>query len=115
MHQLADEAEDRLAALKGETAGELVRGASTTIAQYVLPALLADFSRTYPAIRLPVFSDRGAAERRDLRVQPWLDDELLLVVPAGHEWAGLGIIAPEALVDAPLVMRELGSGFAARR
>ena len=129
MHQLADEAEGRLAALKGETAGELVLGASTTIAQYVLPALLADFSRTYPAIRLQVFSENtehvaegvangrfglglieGPPKRRDLRVQPWFDDELLLVVPAGHEWAGLGLIAPEALVGAPLVMRELGSG-----
>jgi DNA-binding transcriptional LysR family regulator len=129
MHQLADEAEGRLAALKGEIAGVLVLGASTTIAQYVLPALLADFSRAHPAIRLQVFSENtehvaegvangrfglglieGPPKRRDLRVQSWFDDELLLVVPAGHEWAGLGEIAPEALVGAPLVMRELGSG-----
>ena len=129
MHRLAGEAEDRMAALKGEATGELVLGASTTIAQYVLPALLADFSRTYPAIRLQVFSENtehvaegvatgrfglglieGPSKRRDLRVQPWFDDELLLVVPAGHEWAGLGTIAAEALVGAPLVMRELGSG-----
>jgi LysR family transcriptional regulator, transcriptional activator of the cysJI operon len=129
MHQLADEAESRLAALKGETAGELVVGASTTIAQYVLPAILADFSWAYPAIRLQVFSENtehvaeavangrfglglieGPPKRRDLKVQPWFDDELLLVVPAGHEWAGLGVISPEALVGAPLVMRELGSG-----
>lgn len=129
MYQLADEAEGQLAALKGETAGELILGASTTIAQYVLPALLADFSRTYPAIRLQVFSQNtehvaegvatgrfglglieGPPKRRDLKVQPWFDDELLLVVPAGHEWAGLGMIEPEALAEAPLVMRELGSG-----
>ena len=129
MHQLADEAEGRLASLKGETAGDLVLGASTTIAQYVLPALLADFSRTYPAIRLQVFSENtehvaegvangrfglglieGPPKRRDLCVQPWFEDELLLVVPAGHEWADAGMIAPQALVGAPLVMRELGSG-----
>jgi DNA-binding transcriptional LysR family regulator len=129
MHQLADEAQVRLAALKGETTGELVLGASTTIAQYVLPSLLADFSRIYPAIRLQVFSKNtedvaegvangrfalglieGPPKRRDLRIQPWFDDELLLVVPAGHEWAVLGVIAAEALVGAPLVMRELGSG-----
>jgi len=129
MHQLADEAAGRLAALKGEAAGELVLGASTTIAQYVLPPLLADFSRAFPAIRLQVFSENtehvaegvatgrfglglieGPPKRRDLRVQPWFDDELLLVVPAGHEWAGLGMIAPETLVGVPLVMRELGSG-----
>lgn len=129
MHQLADEAQVRLGALKGETTGELVLGASTTIAQYVLPALLADFSRIYPGVRLQVFSDNtehvaesvangrfglglieGPPKRRELRVQPWFDDELLLVVPAGHEWADRGVIAAEALVGAPLVTRELGSG-----
>ena len=129
MHRLATEAEGRLAALKGEIAGDLILGASTTIAQYVLPALLADFSRAYSAIRLQVFSENtehvaegvangrfgfglieGPPKRRDLRIQPWFDDELLLVVPAGHEWAGLGAIGPEALVGIPLVMRELGSG-----
>jgi DNA-binding transcriptional LysR family regulator len=129
MHRLADQAEGRLAALKGETAGELVLGASTTIAQYVLPAILADFARTCPGIRLQVFSGNtehvaegvasgrfglglieGPPKRRDLRVQPWFDDELLLVVPAGHEWTGLGVLAPESLLGAPLVMRELGSG-----
>ena len=129
MHQLAGEAERRLAALKGEIAGDLVLGASTTIAQYVLPALLAEFSRAHPAIRLQVFSENtehvaegvangrfglglieGPPKRRDLKVNPWFDDELLLVVPAGHDWAGHGTIAPEALVGAPLVMRELGSG-----
>jgi DNA-binding transcriptional LysR family regulator len=129
MHQLADEAQVRLAALKGETTGELVVGASTTIAQYVLPTLLADFSRLHPAIRLQVFSENtehvaegvangrfglglieGPPKRRDLRTQPWFDDELVLVVPAGHEWAGLGVVATGALVGMPLVMRELGSG-----
>jgi DNA-binding transcriptional LysR family regulator len=129
MHRLADEAESRLAALKGEIAGDLVLGASTTIAQYVLPTLLADFSRAYPAIRLQVFSGNtehvaegvangrfglglieGPPKRRDLKVNPWFDDELLVVVPAGHDWAGHGTIAPEALVGQPLVMRELGSG-----
>jgi len=129
MHRLASEAEGRLAALKGEVAGDLILGASTTIAQYVLPALLAEFSRAYSAIRLHVFSENtehvaegvangrfgfglieGPPKRRDLKVQPWFDDELLLVAPAGHEWAGLGTIAPEGLVGMPLVMRELGSG-----
>ncbi len=129
MHQLAEEAEGRMAGLKGETSGHIVFGASTTIAQYVLPPLLADFSRAYPAIRLHVFSENtehvaegvangrfglglieGPPKRRDLKVQPWFDDELLLVVPAGHEWASLGVISPEELIGAPLVMRELGSG-----
>ena len=57
LHQLTIQAESRLAALKGQAAGELVVGASTTIAQYVLPALLAAFSRRYPGIQLKVFGE----------------------------------------------------------
>lgn len=129
MHRLAEEAEGRMSALKGETSGDVVLGASTTIAQYVLPPLLADFCRAYPAIRLHVFSENteqvaegvangryglglieGPPKRRDLKSQPWFEDELVLVVPAGHEWAGFGVVSPEGLIGAPLVMRELGSG-----
>jgi DNA-binding transcriptional LysR family regulator len=32
------------------------------------------------------------------------------VVPSGHEWAGLSTIAADKILDAPLVMRERGSG-----
>jgi len=36
-------------------------------------------------------------------------DELVLIVPPGHEWARRRDIAPEALADEPLLMREEGS------
>ncbi len=129
LHDLAEDAENRLAALKGVAAGDLVLGASTTIAQYVLPGLLADFSRGFPAIQLRVFSANteqiaegvasgrfglglieGPALRRDLKVERWFDDELLLVAPASHEWAELGVIPAEKLAGEPFVMREPGSG-----
>jgi DNA-binding transcriptional LysR family regulator len=55
--RLATEAEGRLAAFEGEVAGDLILGASTTIAQYVLPALLTDFSRAYSGIRLQGFRE----------------------------------------------------------
>ncbi len=129
LHQFAIQAENRLAALKGQAAGELVLGASTTIAQYVLPALLAEFSRSYPGIQLQVFGENtehvaegvasgrfglglieGPPLRRDVRVERWFDDELLLIVPAGHEWAGLTSVAVAKIPEVPLVMRERGSG-----
>lgn len=129
LHEIAQRAENALAGLKGEAAGDLVLGASTTIAQYVLPARLAEFSHTFPAIQIQVFSENteqvanGVAEgrfglgliegppmRRDLKVERWFDDEMLLVVPGSHEWAGLGAIEAGKLSGAPLVMRERGSG-----
>ncbi len=129
LSQLAEEAENKLANLKGEAAGELVLGASTTLAQYVLPPHLAAFARRFPAIQLQMFSENtehiaegvvsgrfglglieGPPLRRDVRTEPWFDDELLLAVPVSHEWAELGVIAAEKLMDVPFVMRERGSG-----
>lgn len=129
LHQLAERAENRLASLKGEAAGELALGASTTIAQYILPPLLAEFARGFPAVRLQVSSQNtehvcegvatgrfalglieGPALRRDLKAERWFDDEMLLVVPQGHEWAQQTVISPDQLKGAALVMRERGSG-----
>src|SRR5262245_49555386 len=112
LHQLSVQAEHQLASLKGQTAGELVLGASTTIVQYVLPPLLAQFSRTYPGIELQVFGENtervtegvatgrfglglieGPPLRRDVKVESWFEDELLVVVPSGHEWASLSAIS----------------------
>jgi LysR family transcriptional regulator, transcriptional activator of the cysJI operon len=129
LREIAEQAESRLANLNGSDSGQLALGASTTIAQYVLPAQLAAFSHRYPAIQLQVFSEdtehiaegvasgrfglgliEGPALRRDLKVKSWFNDELFLAVPIGHQWADLGAISAEKLLDAPLVMRERGSG-----
>ena len=129
LQALAEAAQNELAQLSGGASGELILGASTTIAQYVLPALLAEFARAFPAIQLQVFSQNteqisegvangrfglglieGPAQRSDLKVEPWFEDELLLVVPASHDWADLLQIEARQLCDMPLVMRERGSG-----
>jgi DNA-binding transcriptional LysR family regulator len=129
LSRITEEAENSLARLKGDAAGHLALGASTTIAQYILPRPLAGFASRFPAIQLQVFSENseqiaegvssgrfglglieGPALRNDLKVEPWFDDELFLAVPQSHEWATAGVITPAQLVDAPLVMRERGSG-----
>jgi LysR family transcriptional regulator, transcriptional activator of the cysJI operon len=129
LSELAEQAEDRLAKQKGEAAGELFLGASTTIAQYILPSLLAGFARKYPGIHLRVASENtehiaegvasgrfglglieGPPLRRDLKTEAWFDDELVVVVPAAHEWAGTNTIRAEQLTSVQLVMRERGSG-----
>ena len=127
--RLAEQAENELAGLKGEAAGQLALGASTTIAQYVLPPLLAAFARRYPAVHLQVASENteriaegvaggrfglglieGPALRRDLKTEVWIEDEMVVVVPTGHQWAEAGTIAAKQLASVPLVMRERGSG-----
>jgi DNA-binding transcriptional LysR family regulator len=51
----------------------------------------------------------GPAHSRDLVVEPWLQDELVLVVPRSREWAGYSIAAKQ-LQNVPMLMRERGSG-----
>ncbi|HYA64878.1 MAG TPA: LysR substrate-binding domain-containing protein, partial [Candidatus Sulfotelmatobacter sp.] len=50
------------------------------------------------------------ALRRDVQVEPFLEDELVLVMPARHEWASRPFISVEQLKGQPLLLREHGSG-----
>jgi LysR family transcriptional regulator, transcriptional activator of the cysJI operon len=122
-------AQEELAALTGEHAGELTVGASTSIAQYVLPQILGQFRRRFPRVRVSVVSGNtetvvqrlvsgkieiglieGPALRRDVRTEPFLDDELILVMAKTHPWAHLHSISIDQLKGQPLLLREHGSG-----
>ena len=127
--ELCAEAEQKLAALKGETRGQLALGASTTIAQYLLPRLAGDFLAAFPAIQLSILSGNtaevvgallegriglglieGPPGRSDVRCTTFVEDEILLVVPPSHEWAAVGSVDSAALKEARIILRERGSG-----
>jgi LysR family transcriptional regulator, transcriptional activator of the cysJI operon len=127
--ELAAEAEEEVTALGGEQAGTLALGASTTIAQYVLPRLLAEFRRRHPRVQATLISGNtehivellgrheialglieGPAHSRDVKTEAFLEDELVLIVPAAHEWAERTSVRVEELAEAQLLMRERGSG-----
>lgn len=123
------QAEQAIAALSGDHAGHLSLGASTTIAQYVLPRLLGEFSRENPRVQPSMISGNteqivaaleelkidlglieGPARSRDVKTEPFLEDELVLIVAAAHEWAELKSIPYFQIATVPLLMRERGSG-----
>jgi DNA-binding transcriptional LysR family regulator len=124
------EAERALAALNHEVTGELRLGASTTVAQYLLPRILGAFLKQYPHVRMSVVSGNteeiaeavaeervalgiieGPAMRRDVKTEPMAPDELVLIVNPGHAWAQRkGGIPVAELGAVPLLMRERGSG-----
>lgn len=108
--------------------GELHIGASSTIAQYVLPPLLAKYSENFPDIKIDFLSgnsrdiesllhehkiDIGLVEgiSRDstLHYEKFLDDELVGVISTKCPFAK-DEITIEELISTPLVMREHGSG-----
>jgi DNA-binding transcriptional LysR family regulator len=128
-HALALQAQSDIAQAVGEHAGELALGASTTIAQYVLPRLLGEFRTLHPRVAIGLISGNteqivhaletkkielgfieGPARSREVRTEPFLLDEMILIVPAAHEWAERQSIPRAELSRMSLVMREHGSG-----
>lgn len=128
------ELELALEQFKGGGSGSLVIGASTTVAEYLLPAMLGAFRRSAPQTALRVREanseqvvqmveeravDVGVIEApvapRRLERRVCMQDELVLVVPPGHVWAERGEIDAATLAGAigehgPFVCREAGSG-----
>ncbi len=126
---LLEQAEHDIASLSGEHAGHLALGASTTIAQYVLPRLLGEFHREYPRVHPTLISGNteriveavqsqkialgfieGPSRSRDVKTEPFLEDELVLIASTAHEFAERKVISCSELATMPLLMRERGSG-----
>jgi LysR family transcriptional regulator, transcriptional activator of the cysJI operon len=125
---LSEAAREAVAATAGGSAGRLALGASQTIGQYLLPKLIAGYLQENPKVEISVLGGNtqtilealvehkvqlclieGPAMRRDVQVEPFMQDHMVCVVPAGHEWADEEIDVKE-LQQAKLVTRELGSG-----
>lgn len=127
--RLYDEMEGRVRELTGNVSGVLMLGASMTVAEYMLPALLGDFKNQYPdvRIRLKVANtdgivsmvedneiDLGVVEapvsNKNLAVELCRADQLVVVVPPHHELAGRETVAVGELINFPYICREEGSG-----
>jgi LysR family transcriptional regulator, transcriptional activator of the cysJI operon len=125
------EARRALAALNDETVGPLRLGASTTVAQYLLPRILGAFLKQYPQVKLSLVSGNteqiveavtekkvalgiieGPAMRREVKTEPMVQDEMVLIVSPNHAWASRkgGEIEQKELARVPLLLRERGSG-----
>ncbi|MEN8169579.1 MAG: LysR family transcriptional regulator [Pseudomonadota bacterium] len=123
------EMENAVRDLTGEVSGVLMLGASTTIAEYMLPALLGDFKAKYPevSIRLQVANtdgivsmvenniiDLGVVEapvsNKNLVVDNCRMDQMVLAVPPSHELADKDSVAITELNNHPYICREEGSG-----
>jgi DNA-binding transcriptional LysR family regulator len=129
MLNLYEKAKEDIYAHQHRVTGKLHIGASFTIGEYVLPVLLADFRRRYPHVEVEVTIGNtkriveavkllqmdiglieGQTSDRELRIVPFMKDEMVLVAPTEHPLAGRGPITPDALHDEIWVVREEGSG-----
>ena len=127
--QTYTELENELAQLNNLEAGTLHIGASTTVAQTILPKLLAMFKKTYPAVaftftqgntdmitqmvlagKIDIAIVEGAAHYPQIAYAPFAKDEIVLVTKANSPLAKKAEISPKQLLNIPLILREAGSG-----
>jgi DNA-binding transcriptional LysR family regulator len=114
--------------LQNKTEGTLHIGASTTIAQYVIPGYLAHFHKRFPEINIELTNanslvieqlldekkiDLGLVEgpvhHSELKYTTFLKDEIVLVTHPKNVSRNR-IIEPNELIKLPLLTREAGSG-----
>jgi DNA-binding transcriptional LysR family regulator len=126
---LYNEMDSRVRELTGDVSGILIIGASTTIAEYVLPGLLGEFQSRYPNVnvRLSVSNSLGIVHHienntidvgivespvanKNLAVEVCWHDELVVIMPRTHALAKKVCLTPRELVELPFLTREEGSG-----
>jgi molybdate transport repressor ModE-like protein len=125
---LRDEFERDFAEAGDELAGLLVVGSSTGLGEHVLPLLLGSFHEQHPtvSVTLRVESTVEIIDRvleRDLELgvvgavrphralvyDPFLEDKIILAVPAQHRFAGRSIALDELRAE-PLILMQSGAG-----
>ena len=119
---------DELAGEDGALRGELTLGASTGPGGTVVPVLLGEFQREYPELTVALsISDTnrvieqvaerelelgivGASPRhRGVLFEPFFRDEVILVVPPDHRFAGKEVTLDQ-LREEPLILMQEGAG-----
>lgn len=129
LFELHRKIESDIHALTNSFKGQLRIGASTTIANYILPKVLPEFTKSYPEIEITVHQGNTEEIERSLSTKnidlgitegfskatqwqylPFLKDEIVLVCKQGHPLLSKGGITLSMLLDQPLVIREHGSG-----
>lgn len=126
---LKEEAEAAMAEFQGAVKGTLRTGGSTIPGGYILPRIIGGFIKKYPDARISLniaSSDEiisrilsgdyelavVGAETADKKIwqKKIIEDEMCLVVPPDHRWAGGNPVSADDLLSEPFIMRETGSG-----
>ncbi len=123
------EMEARISELTGQVSGPLLIGASTTIAEYMLPRLLGEFKQRHPETqaRLTVANsetienkvadhtlDIGLIEapshHPNLVTQVCCEDELVMICAPFSDLSKMSTVSPGQAASQPYISRETGSG-----
>jgi DNA-binding transcriptional LysR family regulator len=126
---LVDEAAVTFEQMRGLRRGRLRVGATTTVGIYVIPLALGAFKKCNPGLQVSLdIAGRNTMQDRvlkgmvdmailsppvddaDLVAEPFMNDELVMVLPAGHPLASRGKLTLRDFKGEPFLSREAGSG-----
>ncbi len=126
---LSSELDIRLSEMTGQIRGPLLIGASTTIAEFMLPRVLGEFKSQYPSVKprltvgnsetietrvaehtLDIGLIESASHQPNLLCELCCEDELQVVCSPGFPLAKFSEVTPQQLVEFPYISREAGSG-----
>ena len=126
---LTEEMDTRVADLTGTVGGPLLLGASTTIAEYILPKILGEFKAEHPEVQAHMtvansetIVNRVADHALDvgliespsylptLHNEVCCEDELVVICAPDHALSGRRSVRAPELASLPWVRREPGSG-----
>lgn len=122
-------AEKEIGGVTGLVKGVITVGASSTIGNYVLPSVIADFRRKFPKVRIHLhvgntknvidFINAGSVDvglvegevnKQKLIVEKLIADEMVFIMSPYHALAKKASVSIMELSKEPLIFREEGSG-----
>jgi DNA-binding transcriptional LysR family regulator len=126
---LSEEMGKRVSELTGSVSGPLLLGASTTIAEFILPRVLGEFKARHPQVQTHMAVgnsetienyvadhtiDLGLIESPShlpsLHTEVCCDDELVMICAPDYKLAGQAVVTPQQIAGEPYISRESGSG-----
>ncbi|WP_088105394.1 LysR family transcriptional regulator [Halalkalibacter urbisdiaboli] len=126
---LVEEVKQEINERKEIVKGTLKIGASFTIGEYILPSILAKYAAEHPLVKVEVTVANteeviakvrtheieiglieGESSTADLTMEPFMEDEMIIIAPPDHSLSQLRIVKPEMLQDQVWIWRESGSG-----
>ncbi len=126
---LYGEMQESVKRLTGDKSGNITIGASTTIAEYMLPALLGDFKEKFPDVKIKLkvanttgivtmvednAIDLGIVEgdinNKLLLAEACQIDKMVVIASPEHELSKRSSLNTSELLEHPFIFREGGSG-----
>jgi DNA-binding transcriptional LysR family regulator len=128
---IQEQAEFEMSVLKGEleAKGMLKLGASTTVALYIVPAIISAFHKQYPKVQISLLNRNsnnvldallqkiinigiieGPKRSKEVTYKPFVSDKVIAVCNAKSKLAKIKTLSIAELPNIPIALREKGSG-----